>query len=189
MRLVETDHVIRFNQSHGLFGTRLRYVVVPYGNIGPARFPVNNEPLSRPVATCRNWNQWYNSWNLNWIQTGKDTTITRTANRETGVSRHHMVIFEGPHETPRTLQHYGIDRLKEGPQFTPYYGELRKSGIEPRDGGTMISVPEHHPSLYLDTYRTSGRVRITRAARRFNTSLNVSIQLHKTLYQYSFMHK
>ena len=30
MRLVETDHVICFNQLHGLFGTRLRYVVAPY---------------------------------------------------------------------------------------------------------------------------------------------------------------
>ena len=30
MRLVETDHVIYFNESHGMFGTRLRLVVAPY---------------------------------------------------------------------------------------------------------------------------------------------------------------
>ena len=30
MRFVETDHMICFNESHGLFGTRLRYVEAPY---------------------------------------------------------------------------------------------------------------------------------------------------------------
>ena len=30
MRFVETDDVICFNESHGLFGTRLRYVEAPY---------------------------------------------------------------------------------------------------------------------------------------------------------------
>ena len=29
MRFVEIDHVICFNESHGLFGTRLRYAVAP----------------------------------------------------------------------------------------------------------------------------------------------------------------
>ena len=30
MRFVETDHVICFNESNGLFGTRLRYVIALY---------------------------------------------------------------------------------------------------------------------------------------------------------------
>ena len=31
-----------------------------------------------------------------------------------------------PPESPQTAQHYGIEELKEGPQFLPHYAERRQ---------------------------------------------------------------
>ena len=51
MRLVETDHVICFNRSHGLFGTRLRYVEAPYCT-GSTQ---NNIILTSKTSSVNDW--------------------------------------------------------------------------------------------------------------------------------------
>ena len=42
------------------------------------------------------------------------TTMTRTAVRETFVSRYHELPIEGPSETPRSSQKYGTEVFKGG---------------------------------------------------------------------------
>ena len=57
MRFAETDHVICFNESHGLFVTRLCDVVLPYGKkIFLLLAPV--------LLLCIGlWKKMYTSWN------------------------------------------------------------------------------------------------------------------------------
>ena len=57
MQLVETDHMICFNQSHALFGTRLRYVVAPYWRVESLSMShkgvVGRRGAGRDVAAAR----------------------------------------------------------------------------------------------------------------------------------------
>ena len=62
----------------------------------------------------------------NCSHSGKSIAISRVAVRGTAVSRHHGGPIKAPSETPRTLQHYRIEGLKEGPRLGPYYAEKRK---------------------------------------------------------------
>ena len=59
--------------------------------------------------------------------TGKTTTIRCTVIRETVGSRHHGGPVEVLPEIPRTLQHYGIEGFKRGPEFRPHYAEVHFS--------------------------------------------------------------
>ena len=54
----------------------------------------------------------------------KKTAIRRI--REIGVSRRHGDLIEGPTETPRTSQHYSIERFKGGLQLGSHYAERRQ---------------------------------------------------------------
>ena len=57
--------------------------------------------------------------------TAKNSTIRRTAVRETGDSWHHGSSIEGHPKTPRTSQYFGIEKFKGGFQLDPHYAERR----------------------------------------------------------------
>ena len=56
-------------------------------------------------------------------QAGNTTTIRRTAVRETCVSQHRGDLIEGPPDTSRTSQHYGINVFVDDSQLALDYAE------------------------------------------------------------------
>ena len=81
---------------------------------------------------------------------GKTTPIRRIAVRETGVSRHHEGLIEGPPETPQTSEHYRIEGFKGALNWAPIkYVERCKyeffhSAIGPL---CRVNFGQHIPSI------------------------------------------
>ena len=80
-------------------------------------------------------------------QDGKATTVRRTPVLDIYVSRYHYRdLVEGSAETPQTLQHYGIEGFKWGPQLGPHYAEsaiLTDSRRKCIQCGCMIIITHH----------------------------------------------
>ena len=63
--------------------------------------------------------------------TANTATATRTAVRQTGVSRHHGGQIEGPLKALGSSQHYSYEGFEEGPQMCRHFAERRQSPGQP----------------------------------------------------------
>ena len=91
---------------------------------------------------------------LTWAPKGMETKFSqckKTA-RETGVSRHQGGPIEGPPETPRTSQHYRIERIKGVPDLATKWRysflsvtNANKANLEEQTAMTGVKI---HANLY-----------------------------------------